>query len=67
MLSEGSAQRKVSEFCPQMDIQSYNKYRVLKKGSALAPRHAAIVGLMLYLHYLSTALLPPLHADTETK
>lgn len=25
MLAEGSAQRKVGEFCPQMDIQSYNK------------------------------------------
>lgn len=52
MLSEGSAQRKVGEFCPQMDIQSYNKYCVLKEGSALAPGHAAIVGLMLYLHCL---------------
>lgn len=30
MLSEGSVQMKVGEFCPQMDIQSHNKYCVLK-------------------------------------
>lgn len=33
MLSEGIVQRKVGEFCPQMDIQSYNKHCVEKKGA----------------------------------
>lgn len=35
MLSEGSVQSKVGEFCPQMDIQSYDKDCVLKKGEYL--------------------------------
>lgn len=35
MLSEGSGRRKVGEFCPQMDIQSYNKCCGLTKRECL--------------------------------
>lgn len=58
-------QSKVGEFCPQMDIQSYDKDCVLEKGNALAPGHAGIVGIMYYLRILSAAFLPLPHADIE--
>lgn len=59
-------QSKVEEFCPQMDIQSYDKDCVLKKGNALAPGHTVILEIMLYLRYLSAAFLPLPHLDIET-
>lgn len=38
----------------------------LKKGNALASGHTVILGIMLYLHYLSAAFLPLPHVDIET-
>lgn len=59
-------QSKVGEFCPQMDIQSYDKDCVLEKGECLGSWPSCDLGIMLYLRYLSAAFLPLPHVDIET-